>query len=112
MWQIITICFLSFLAVFGVTELVRRFWLYLMKPSNDTAAMMVIFLKEGIAVQQLRRAAEYISWEGEKNFFSIVALDSGLSEKTKEDVLKIVNANPNMMFGKKELVDFLSDMKV
>lgn len=111
MWTVITVALAIIAVLFGLTELLRRCWLYFMRPKDDPPGIMLIFLKEDIAVEQLRYAAEYLSWEGEKSFFAVAAIDTGLSEKTKSEVLKIVNSRYDMMFGEKDLVNFIKDIK-
>lgn len=93
----------------GVTELIRRFWLYLITPKDAPPKLLMVFLKDDIAIQQLRAAAEYISWEGPKIFYGIAAIDAGLSDETKAQVIKLVNSRSDMFFGDAELKNFIAD---
>ena len=93
----------------GVTELIRRFWLYLITPKEAPPKLLMVFLKDDIAIQQLRAASEYLSWEGPKIFYGIVAIDAGLSDDTKAQVIKLINSRSDMFFGDKELKKFIDD---
>lgn len=68
---------------------------------------MLVFLKEGIAVQQLRSAMEYITWEGQKSFCCIAAIDCGLSENSRSAVIKIIARSPYMVFGTQALLEYI-----
>ncbi len=93
----------------GVTELIRRFWLYLITPKDAPPKLLMVFLKDDIAMEQLRAAAEYISWEGPKIFYGIAAIDTGLSDETKKQVIKFINSRSDMFFGDAELKKFIAD---
>lgn len=108
MWTVISVCFIVIISLVGVTELLRKFWLFLMRPKEDPPRVMVVFLKEGIAVQQLRFSAEYLSWENGKTFCAVAAVDTGLSEESRRDVEKIVNSRSDMIFGDAALIDCIN----
>lgn len=93
----------------GITELIRRFWLYIITPKDAPKQMLMVFLKGDTAIQQLRAASEYISWEGPNTFYGIAAIDLGLSDDTKKQVKKLVNSRSDMIFGKEDIEQFIKD---
>lgn len=111
MWMVILLSVAVITMLVGITELIRRFWLYIITPKDAPPKLLMVFLKDEIAVQQLRAAAEYISWEGAKPFYGIAAVDAGLSEETKKQVLKVVNSRSDMLFGKDDIEKFMADFK-
>ena len=68
MWLVLSVCFVTVTAILGITEILRRFWLFIMRPKGTLPAIMVISLKEDVAVQQLRYALEFLSWEKKGDF--------------------------------------------
>lgn len=100
MWTVISVCFITFTSILGITEMLRRFWLFLMKPKGSPLAVMVVYLKEDIAVQQLRYALELISWEKQGVFSALAAVTTNLSEKTYNEVEKIANSRSDVMLFK------------
>lgn len=111
MWTVISVTFIVITSILGITEILRTLWLYLMRPKDSPPSVMVIFLKEDVAVQQLRYAAEYISWENRKNFLAVAAMDTGLTDETKEKIQKIVNNRSDMIFGEKAFSECVKDFK-
>lgn len=109
MWTVFLVCLIVITSMVGVTELLRSLWLYLMRPKEDPSRVMLVFLKEGIAVQQLRSAMEYITWEGQKSFCRIAAIDCGLSEDSRNAVIKIIARSPYMIFGTNALLEYVED---
>lgn len=93
----------------GITELIRRLWLYIITPKDAPPKLLAVFLKDDTAIQQLRAAAEYISWEGPKTFYGVAAVDAGLSEETKKQVKKLVDSRSDMLFGKADIETFIAD---
>ena len=112
MWTVIFVSFIVITSVLGITEILRSFWLYLMRPKDSPPSVMVIFLKEDVAVQQLRYAAEYLSWEKRRDFSVVAAMDTGLTDETKEKIQKIVNNRSDMIFGEKALAECVEDYKI
>lgn len=111
MWTVTAVCLVVITSVFGITELLRRFWLFLMRPKDDPPKGMLIFLKDDICFEQLHSATEYLAWEGKKQFFFISAIDCGLSEKNKKAVANLVNKSPDIIFGDKALIDCINSYK-
>lgn len=97
MWTVIAVSFVVLTSVLGITEMLRRFWLFLMRPKNAPMAVMVIHLKEDIAIQQLRYALEFISWEKKGDFSMLAVITSSLSAKTVNQVKKIVNSRNDVI---------------
>lgn len=100
MWLVLSVCFVTFTAIVGITEILCRFWLYLMKPKDTPLAVMVIYLKDDIAVQQLRYALEFLSWEKRGTFSALAVVTKNLSEKTLNDVKKIINSRSDVILFK------------
>jgi len=100
MWTVITVCFITFTSILGITEILRRLWLFLMCPKEAPLSAMVVYLKEDIAIQQLRYALEFISWERRGDFSYLAVVTEKLSEKTFSQVEKIVkNRNDVILFA-------------
>ena len=89
MWLVLSVLFVTLTAILGITEVLRRFLLYIMRPNNSPPFLLVIKLREDIAVQQLRYALEFSSWEKKGDFSSVVAITTKLSEKTYKEIEKI-----------------------
>jgi len=100
MWTVISVSFVVIAAILGITEILRRFWLFLMRPKNTPAAIMVLDLTEDVAVQQLRYALEFISWERRGDFSAIAVITEKLSEKTIEEVKKIAQGRKDVILCK------------
>lgn len=98
MWLVLSVSFVTFTAVLGITEILRRFWLFLMRPKGTPSAVMVVKLKEEFAVQQLRYALEFLSWERKGDFSYVAVIPSELSEKTYKEVEKIANSRNDILF--------------
>ena len=91
MWLVLSVCFVTVTAILGITEILRRFWLFIMRPKGTLPAIMVISLKEDVAVQQLRYALEFLSWERKGDFSSVAVLTTELSDKTYNEIKKIAD---------------------
>lgn len=100
MWLVLSVCFVTFTAIVGITEILCRFWLYLMKPKDTPLAVMVISLKEDIAVEQLRYYLEFLSWQKQGEFSTLAVDTENLSEKTFIEVKKIINSRSNVILFK------------
>ncbi len=111
MSTVITVCFIVIMMITGITELLRRFWLYLIRPKGDTPKIMLIFLKDDIFKEQLQSALEYLSWEGNKNFVSVAAIDCDLTEENKILAQKFADSHSNIIYGKSALDECIADFK-
>jgi hypothetical protein len=100
MWMVLSVCFVTFMVIVGITEIICRFWLYLMKPKDSPLAVMVIYLKEDIATEQLRYALEFLSWERKGTFSALAVGTENLSEKTFKEVEKIINSRNDVILIK------------
>lgn len=97
MWLVLSVCFVTFTAILGITEILRRFWLFIMRPKDTPPLVLVVNLKEEIAVQQLRYALEFLSWERKGDFSSAVLNTASLSEKTYKEIEKIANSRNDII---------------
>lgn len=98
MWLVLSVCFVTVTAILGITEILRRFWLFIMRPKGTNPAIMVISLKEDVAVQQLRYALEFLSWERRGYFSSVAVNTTELSDKTYNEIKKIANNRNDVIF--------------
>ncbi|MBO5105320.1 MAG: hypothetical protein J6C29_00300 [Clostridia bacterium] len=97
MWLVLSVCFVTFTAILGITEILRRFWLFIMRPKDTPPLVLIVNLKEEIAVQQLRYALEFLSWERKGDFSSAVLNTASLSEKTYKEIEKIANSRNDII---------------
>ena len=98
MWTVISVSLVVIFSVLGITEILRRFWLFLMRPKGTPSAVMVIYLREDIAVQQLRYALEFLSWEKQGDFSAVAVITAELSLKTSEEIKKIAKDRKDIIF--------------
>lgn len=98
MWLVLSVCFVTVTAILGITEILRRVWLFMMRPKGTPPAVMVVNLKEDVAVQQLRYALEFLSWEKKGDFSSVAVITNGLSDKTYNDIKKIAKDRNDVIF--------------
>lgn len=96
MCTVISICFFVITSVLGITEILRRFWLFLMRPKDIVPSVMIITLKEENAIQHTRYAAEFLNWKIKGEFSSIGVITSELSEETYRVVNKIIKSRDDM----------------
>lgn len=104
LWTVITACFIVLVSVIGITELLRLLWLHLMRPKEDPPRVLVVFLREGIALQQLRSAVEYISWEGQRWFGKIALVADGLPPAERRQILRAAESLPMVLVGTEALL--------
>ncbi len=103
MWTVVIVSFIVIMMLVGITELMRKIWLYLMRPKGDTPRVMLIFLKDDIFAEQIQSAMEYIAWEGRRAFCSVAAIDCGLSEENKLAAKNLADRYANVIFGDADL---------
>ena len=84
-------------SLYGLTELLKRFWCWLLRPKGSPPAFFTLVLKEDIFKEQLRFAREYISWEQSSAFAGILVVDSYLSEQSKLEVKSIIQNIHNVI---------------
>ena len=108
MCTVITVCFAVVMMIYGITELLRRIWLYFTRPKDDPPRVMTVFLKSGIYAAQLRSAIEYLSWENENLFKCIAAVDCGLTDEEREKAKAIADQHYNIVFGKDALENLIN----
>ena len=97
MWLVLSVLLVTLTAILGITEILRRFLLYIMRPNNSPPFLLVVKLNEDIAVQQLRYALEFSSWEKKGDFSAVVAITTTLSEKTNKEIEKIAKGRNDVI---------------
>lgn len=97
MWTVLSVSFIVITSIYGITELLRELWLYILRPKNSPPVFTVLILKEDIYKEQIRFAMEHLSWERPKNFSGLIVIDSSLSDKSKEELKNIINNHHNIM---------------
>lgn len=96
MWTVISVLIITVTAIYGITEMFRELWIWLLKPKNSPPAFFTVVLENDCYKEQLRYAEEYISWEGHKQFSGIIVIDSFLSDENKISVRNIINQKHNI----------------
>lgn len=81
MWTVVSVCLVTVFTILGITELLREFWVWLLRPKGSPPAFFTITLYDDIFLEQIRFAEEYVSWEGKKNFGAIVLISCNLSDE-------------------------------
>lgn len=99
MWEATVIGLAVVVFVFGLTELLRLLWLYLLRPKGDPPRVLVVFLKSGICLQQLRSAQEFADFEGGGCVGGILALDCGLTNAERQQVQQAADCSSCIVFG-------------
>lgn len=61
--------------------------------------MLVVFLKSGICLQQLRSAQEFADFEGGGCVGGILALDCGLTNAERQQVQQAADCSSCIVFG-------------
>ncbi len=101
------IIFLSFLilSLFGLTELIHYISLRVLKPSKTGRRVLVVFLDEDTACQQLGYMAEVFRWQG--NFYAdeIIACTKYLSEETKQKCVSFFLRGPIVLTDNIDLLN-------
>ena len=96
MWTVFSVCTVLILAIYGITELLKRLWIWLLNPKDSPPLFFALILKDDIFKEQIRLAEEFLSWEGEKLFSGILVVDNFLSEENKIILNDIINKKHNI----------------
>ncbi len=96
MWTVFSVCTVLILAIYGITEILKRLWIWLLNPKDSPPTFLTLILKDDIYKEQLRFAEEYLSWEGEKLFSGILVVDKFLSDENKSTLNDIINKKHNI----------------
>lgn len=97
MWLVLSVLFVTLTSILGITEILRRFWLFIMQPKNSPPFFLVVKLSEDVAVQQLRYALEFFSWEKKGDFSKVVVVTAELSDKTCKEIEKIAKTRNDVI---------------
>ncbi len=81
MWKIILFFCVLILSLLGLTELLHRIWMLILKPKTDAQKFLVVMLKDKNAQQQFNYAQEHLRWSGHECAQKLIAVDCGLTEK-------------------------------
>lgn len=96
MWTVISVCFIIITSIYGITEILRELWLWIVRPKDNPPGYTVVVLKNNIFKEQLRLYEERLAWESSKNFSGIIAVTSYLNEENLESAIKIINDRHNI----------------
>ena len=108
MWEAIVIGFAIVIFVFGLTELLQLLWLCLLRPKGDLPRVLLVFLKSGICLQQLRSAQELAHFES-GGIRSVLAVDCGLTAAERQQVQKAADESSSVLFGTAALEGLLAE---
>lgn len=97
MWTVISVCFLIVTSIYGITELLRELWLWLIRPKESTPSFITVVLKDGIFAEQLMLYEEYLAWESNKRVSGIIAITTYLSEENRKAATELINKKHNIM---------------
>ena len=92
---ILTVLFFL-LALFGISELIHKFLLFLMAPKKHCECITV-FLHDDTAIQSLRTAMQSARWEGKNAVKSIIAVDCGIEHEILQQVQSIEKQNNDVI---------------
>lgn len=106
MWTILSVCFITVTSIYGITEILREFWLWFTRPKEDPPGFTVVILKNDIFKEQLYFYEESLSWESRKRFLGIIAVTGNLNEKNKKEAKEIIASKHNII-SEKEALDIL-----
>lgn len=81
MWKIILFFCVLILSLMGLTELLHKIWMFMLKPKTKAEKYLVVLLKDKNAQQQLNYAQEHLRWTGEECAQGLIAVDCGLTKK-------------------------------
>ncbi len=90
---IISAVLISLFTLYGITEFFGELWRKAMLPKNAPPKMAVVFLKSGMAKQQIDEALTTLRWHGVKKICKIIAIDSGITDEEKLNILSTYKNN-------------------
>ncbi len=91
------------LAIIGLSEILHRFWLYLMRP-KPLKNILITVLDDECAPEQVSAILEDIRWNGSNNAALLIGIDNGLSKKQLDACAAIENLCSDFVVATKETV--------
>lgn len=98
MFEIILIIVFILTALLGITEIIHKLMFNFIAPKNYRDCI-IVFLHSIDAIDTLNTAIYKLNLEKNKKYYKIIAIDSGLDETEREQVLRIVSSYDNIIFG-------------
>ena len=83
MLKVVLITILIFLSVIGLSEILHRLWLYLMRPAQLNNFLVTV-LDDNYAAEQVHAILEDIRWNGKNNATLLIGIDNGLSKAQRD----------------------------
>lgn len=81
MWKIILFFCVLVLSLFGLTELLHKAWMMILKPKTMAKRFLVVLLNDDNAQQQLNYTQEYLRWSGDECATELIAINCGVKDK-------------------------------
>ena len=97
MFEILILVLLLFLAVLGLSELLHRFWMFLLRPQKPRIFLVTI-LDDTCAEEQIFSALEDMRWNGKNNACFLIGVDCGLSDEKLNACKQIEKLNDDFAF--------------
>lgn len=86
------------LAMLGLSEAICVLINWLLRPQRKALKLLVVYLNEGFAEQQLLQVAESLNWRGGIVGDKIVAYTGDIGYEEKEAIIKRFGNNKNIVF--------------
>lgn len=96
------------LAVSGLCELIHTIRLFFIMPKKGRRGMMIIWLKSGIAEQQIKFAQTQYAWYGDTYADHIIAVTSELCEE-ELDFCRNLTADKNIILCPSEALTHVAE---
>lgn len=97
MFEIIMLVFALFLSIIGLSELMHRLWMALIRPKG-AENFLITCLSGDTSVEQVSAALEELRWQGKNCATLLIGIDIGLNEEQKITFEKLSNENHDFIF--------------
>lgn len=98
MWKIILLILALFVNIIGLSQIIHRIWMLMLKPKERALGFLCILLKGDNSYGKLCFADEYVRWYGEECIDGVIAIDCGLSQKEAEACNEFCKPDNNTYF--------------
>ena len=96
MFEILTISAVFFLIIIGVSELLHRIWMFMLRPKK-TYNFLITVLDNSCAAEQVAATLEDMRWNGKNSACLLIGVNCGLSEETAEECRMIAELNDDFI---------------